>query len=456
MFDDTPEYCIQEMKVRAFLRLIKYKEGKPGEEGYRQIVGGGSFSDFSKHPEPHIWIERISDFSSASGAYQIMKDTWESTPLSKKKDKYGIKDFSPLSQDYAALVLLKYQKKDTKPSDSQVISWGNKWADKMVKKWKTKYPKVTRKSFPKYANRYKRATGDIIQMLIDNDLDKALLTAAITWASFPDSKDGQEPSSYSIIDAKFKFRELLLQEIKGETDLHLEKGFLKKLGYNCCSQENNVDEGNCTGTCSKKHIDLRSVIPWQTQMCADSWGPKHRQVVACYKTSLQLLQFAGVKGGALGSKISPQNSYSFYDYKNVIQTSVEHNNSIVILDEGAKKATEYLDQELEKGNPILVGVRHTYFKKDKTKKGHQYSHDEYNYDKSTDHFVTVVGRGCEDGKCFYRFYEVGTSNSNSGQHDDNKLFVNNDWSITGSPKNKPERVYTLTHVRGNKSNGNFK
>jgi len=33
--ENSSDYCLNEMKVRAFLRLIKYKEGKPGEEGYK-------------------------------------------------------------------------------------------------------------------------------------------------------------------------------------------------------------------------------------------------------------------------------------------------------------------------------------------------------------------------------------------------------------------------------------
>ncbi|CAA0224040.1 conserved hypothetical protein [Tenacibaculum maritimum] len=167
-------------------------------------------------------------------------------------------------------------------------------------------------------------------------------------------------------------------------------------------------------------------------------------MVGNYGASIELLKYGGIKnGGKLGKKIELKNSYGFNGYSNVIQTAIEQNNSIIILDDGTKKAIEYLDQELEKGNPILVGVRHTYFS------------TEYNYDNSTDHFVTVVGRGCENGKRFFRFYEVGTSYPDKGQHNDNKLFVNEDSSVTGTPKYKPDRTYTLTHVRGNKVNGNF-
>jgi len=153
-----------------------------------------------------------------------------------------------------------------------------------------------------------------------------------------------------------------------------------------------------------------------------------------------------------------ENSYGFYDYTNLIQTAVEFNEEIIVLEEGARKGIDYLDQELEKSNPILVGVRHTYYKYIEGNTERRHKKNELNKNKSTDHFITIVGRGCEDGKRFFRFYEVGTSNSANGQHDENKLFIPNDLSlpITGIPQSNLNRTYTLTHVRGNKTNGNFK
>lgn len=50
-----------------------------------------------------------------------------------------------------------------------------------------------------------------------------------------------------------------------------------------------------------------------------------------------------------------------------------------------KTGIGYLGQELEKGNPILVGVRHTY-KKVKKIKGYKH---EQNHDKSTDHLLLL-------------------------------------------------------------------
>ncbi|MCD9609858.1 hypothetical protein [Tenacibaculum maritimum] len=226
--------------------------------------------------------------------------------------------------------------------------------------------------------------------------------------------------------------------------------FLKKFGYDCYTTENTIDESE---SCGKSDIDLRPFIPRQTQMSPDLFGWKSRQQTSCYGASIELLKYGGIKnGGKLGKKIELKNSYGFNDYSNVIQTAIEQNNSIIILDDGTKKAIEYLDQELEKGNPILVGVRHTYKKVKKTK---GFKHEQ-NHDKSTDHFVIIVGRGYENEKRYFLFYEVGTSYSDKGQHDDNRLYINDNWSITGIPQHNLTRTYTLTQIRGNKTNGNFK
>lgn len=203
-------------------------------------------------------------------------------------------------------------------------------------------------------------------------------------------------------------------------------------------------------------IDLRSSITWQTQF-SEIFGSKKQQKKSCYKASKVVLKNGGIEqGGNLGTYSKVKNKYNFFDNTNVIQTAVEFNKEIVILEDGAKKAIKYLDQELEKGNPILVGVRHSYFEYIESKK-HEYihSHDEWNYDKSTDHFIVIIGRGYDEGKRFFRFYEVGTGNKANGTHNDNKLFINEDFSLTGNPQHKKSRTYTLTHVRGNKTNGNF-
>jgi hypothetical protein len=81
----------------AFLKTIS----GPGIEGadYNTIVGGSKFSDFSKHPGV-VGVRTSLGPSTAAGRYQFTKSTWG--PLAAK---LGLKDFSPASQDKAALYL---------------------------------------------------------------------------------------------------------------------------------------------------------------------------------------------------------------------------------------------------------------------------------------------------------------------------------------------------------------
>lgn len=87
--------------VKAFLRALRLGEGTSDPDGYKRIVGGGNFEDFSKHPRIKVFIPRYKVYSTAAGAYQIIYPTWNA--LCKQ---YGFEDFSPKSQDAAAVALI--------------------------------------------------------------------------------------------------------------------------------------------------------------------------------------------------------------------------------------------------------------------------------------------------------------------------------------------------------------
>ena len=89
--------------LRAFLIMIQYSEGTFGKDAYRKLFGGGLFTDFSKHP--NIPLTRGSLTSTAAGAYQILYKTWLEV-----QQKLGLTDFSPSSQDKAAIALIKRRK----------------------------------------------------------------------------------------------------------------------------------------------------------------------------------------------------------------------------------------------------------------------------------------------------------------------------------------------------------
>lgn len=100
--------------LAAFLATIRKAEGTSGSDGYSMLFGGSHFSDFSEHPYPKQWKGvKLSDrmcinsgakpgcISTAAGAYQIRKSTWNGI-----RAKMSLPDFSPESQDQAAIFLI--------------------------------------------------------------------------------------------------------------------------------------------------------------------------------------------------------------------------------------------------------------------------------------------------------------------------------------------------------------
>ena len=82
--------------VRAMLAVIRRGEGTSDENGYRRIFGGQLFDSFADHPR--ITVRKNGYTSSAAGAYQFIVSSWDET-----KRVMGLPDFSPRSQDLAAL-----------------------------------------------------------------------------------------------------------------------------------------------------------------------------------------------------------------------------------------------------------------------------------------------------------------------------------------------------------------
>ena len=93
--------ALQDPNVRAFLHAIRLGEGTSDEAGYYRIVGGQMFTDDSRHPNVRVYVERYKVYSTAAGAYQIIRPTWDGLVR-----QYGFEDFSPENQDEAAVALI--------------------------------------------------------------------------------------------------------------------------------------------------------------------------------------------------------------------------------------------------------------------------------------------------------------------------------------------------------------
>lgn len=86
-------------EIVAWLDTISFAEGTDGPDGYRTLYGGGLFQGYRDHPRIKI------DGSTAAGRYQFLSEdpnTWDEV-----KNKLGLPDFSPNSQDAAAVQKIK-------------------------------------------------------------------------------------------------------------------------------------------------------------------------------------------------------------------------------------------------------------------------------------------------------------------------------------------------------------
>lgn len=190
--------------------------------------------------------------------------------------------------------------------------------------------------------------------------------------------------------------------------------------------KNSKVDGLCPKCGTMHYDDLVDTVVWQTQF-NPKWGDKAKQNVACWKTCHDILITAGLGDGS-GSQ----------DGK--FQTALENakHTQLDINTDEAKKGVAYIDSELKAGRPILVGVDHALNYKGGTLN-----------EGTTDHFIVIVGKGCDDGKICYRFYDVGTSHMDKGASEDNKLYLNaTDYSLKGTTAYNGS-TYTVTQVRKN-------
>ena len=93
---NVPRSALDNANVKAFLRVIRSGEGTADQGGYNRLFGGGTFSSFADHPRQII--KKSGYASSAAGAYQFITSSWDET-----KRVMGLVDFSPTSQDFAAI-----------------------------------------------------------------------------------------------------------------------------------------------------------------------------------------------------------------------------------------------------------------------------------------------------------------------------------------------------------------
>lgn len=93
--------------VRKYLRMIAQAEGtlKGNSNPYRVAFGGEQIQDLSAHPNIRKQFKQTdgkTNVTTAAGAYQFIKPTWDGL-----QKRLNLPDFSPRSQDIAAVALLQ-------------------------------------------------------------------------------------------------------------------------------------------------------------------------------------------------------------------------------------------------------------------------------------------------------------------------------------------------------------
>ncbi|CAA0232871.1 conserved hypothetical protein [Tenacibaculum maritimum] len=279
MFPQSKADTNYEAMVRAFLRVIKEFEGVPGEQGYTTLFGKKDFfSDMSTHPEKPIYWYTKKDgtkvHSTAAGSYQIMKETWWDYNGHVVKDhkkagrnenrnfvkKYRIKDFSAKSQDEFCIALLKHAKP----------------------------PKGKQKG--------------LIDDLLNGYITRAIESyASFTWASFtPGRYENQGPTKGltkrseikdAIHNARVKqweaYDKYLGEELAGQSDLHLEPGFLKKFGIKEPEAQELIEN-------KKEGLDLNKAIEGLNRLNKRA-GANDTAVGKCAKYVRWALENGGMK-----------------------------------------------------------------------------------------------------------------------------------------------------------------
>lgn len=124
------EEALQNPNVQLFLDLLAEAEG--ASKGYRTLFGGSTIEDLSDHPRKfqdyyNSRADKV-ERTSAAGRYQFKQDSWD-----EQAKRLGLTDFSPKSQDLAAIGLMMYKPKvfealKAGDFDTAIKGFGSFWA----------------------------------------------------------------------------------------------------------------------------------------------------------------------------------------------------------------------------------------------------------------------------------------------------------------------------------------
>ncbi|MBI2376187.1 MAG: peptidoglycan-binding protein [Deltaproteobacteria bacterium] len=134
--------------------------------------------------------------------------------------------------------------------------------------------------------------------------------------------------------------------------------------------------------------------PWFSQF--DSRNVPEAGPSACYRAVRAMMNRSGTSlPPGTGNRIQVATGEDAYGR---VKTSPER----------TLEARKYIDQQLDSGKPVAVGVSH--------------KNANYNQDGITDHFVMITGRGTDDkGRTYYSYSDPATTNPDAGRN--NRFYV---------------------------------
>lgn len=96
------QQALNNPNVRKLLDVIAQAEGV--KHGYNTMFGNERFNNLSAHPNVRKQFKQTdgtTNYTTAAGRYQFLNPTWKTLA-----SQYGLKDFSPRSQDLGAVALI--------------------------------------------------------------------------------------------------------------------------------------------------------------------------------------------------------------------------------------------------------------------------------------------------------------------------------------------------------------
>ena len=220
-----------------------------------------------------------------------------------------------------------------------------------------------------------------------------------------------------------------------------------KIGDSKKKEKEVLGEGACPH-CRKKHIDLQGD---KKKFEFQGKGNKN-----CNLTCVKIIKkFEIIPEGAEYTSKYPNKGNGYECYYQLADENEERTKLIFrdSLIRGGKKievkeAYKYLDDALEHGHPIMVGVDHTLnrtFKETTIENGIKKVKNIYINDTTTDHYVVIIGRDCDKGKVRYIFWDVGSDDGGKEWYFEKQ----EDGSLI-APKAHNSKTYTVTQIRRNR------